>query len=316
MVRRLLEGLSNKKSALGPRGRGIFDRLFGRSDGGGSDAAPTATAREEAAVIAIGSGKGGTGKSFLSTSLAVLLHQSGRRVTLVDCDFGLAADHLLLGVTPQRTLQHLLAGTADLADVAIETPSGPTLVPGSSGVRQMAALSDQELVAFGRRLGEIAAGTEVMILDCGAGISPQTVLTMLAADHIVLVTQPEIAALTDAYAVMKCLLPLNAAAALSVVVNRATTPGQGDKAFEKLDEVARRHTSANLAYLGEIGDDQLVTQRRLGQQPLVASDPNGATAVALRQVLHQLEQVAGPLARRLVGDRGVQARFREHRLFL
>lgn len=315
MVRRLLAGLSNKKSALGPRGRGIFDRLFGGSDRG-SETAPGANAREEAAVIAIGSGKGGTGKSFLSTSLAVLLHQSGRRVTLVDCDFGLAADHLLLGVTPQRTLQHLLAGTAELADVAIETPSGPTLVPGSSGVRQMAALSDQELVGFGRRLGEIAAGTEVMILDCGAGISPQTVLTMLAADHIVLVTQPEIAALTDAYAVMKCLLPLNPAAALSVVVNRATTAGQGDKAFEKLDEVARRHTSANLAYLGEIGDDQLVTQRRLGQQPLVASDPNGATAVALRQVLHQLEQVAGPLARRVVGDRGVQARFREHRLFL
>src|SRR5690606_24843211 len=100
MVRRLMAGFS-KKPALGPRGRGIFDRLFG-----GGEGTTAAGPREEATVVAVGSGKGGTGKSFLATNLAVLLHQSGRRVTLVDCDFGLACDHLLLGVTPQRTLQH------------------------------------------------------------------------------------------------------------------------------------------------------------------------------------------------------------------
>jgi flagellar biosynthesis protein FlhG len=222
---------------LGPRGRGIFDRLFG-----GGDSVPLAP-REEAAVVAIGSGKGGTGKSFLATSLAVLLHQQGKRVILVDCDFGLACDHLLLGVTPQRTLQHLLAGQATLADVTLATPAGPRLVPGSSGVRQMADLSDLELAAFGRRLGEIAADADVLLLDCGAGIAPQTVLTMLCADHVVLVTQPEIAALTDAYAVIKCLRPLRRDIALSVVVNRVPAPGQGDRAFEKLDEVTRRHTN-------------------------------------------------------------------------
>src|SRR5690606_27069495 len=82
MVRRLLAGLG-KKPALGPRGRGIFGRLFG-----GVEAPENVAPREEATVIAIGSGKGGTGKSFLATSLAVLLHQQGRRVVLVDCDFG------------------------------------------------------------------------------------------------------------------------------------------------------------------------------------------------------------------------------------
>lgn len=310
MVRRLMAGFS-KKPALGPRGRGIFDRLFG-----GGEGTTAAGPREEATVVAVGSGKGGTGKSFLATNLAVLLHQSGRRVTLVDCDFGLACDHLLLGVTPQRTLQHLLAGQASLADVTLATPAGPRLVPGSSGVRQMADLSDHELAAFGRKLGEIAAESEVVVLDCGAGIAPQTVLTMLCADHVVLVTQSEIAALTDAYAVIKCLRPLRNDVAISIVVNRVPAQGQGDRAFEKLDEVTRRHTNQGVGYLGEIGDDPLVTQRRLGQPPLVVSDPHGGTAGAVHAVLTRLERAAGVLGRRPVVGRGVEARFKEHRLFL
>jgi flagellar biosynthesis protein FlhG len=310
MVKRLIAGLS-RKPALGPRGRGIFDRLFGNA----GDSSVT-TPREEATVLAIGSGKGGTGKSFLATSLAVLLHQAGRRVILVDCDFGLACDHLLLGVTPQRTLQHLLAGQATLTDVMLATPAGPRLVPGSSGVRQMADLSDHELATLGRKLGEAAADSDVVILDCGAGIAPQTVLTMLCADHVVLVTQSEIAALTDAYAVIKCLRPLRRDIAISVVVNRVPAAGQGDRAFEKLDEVTRRHTNQSVNYLGEIGDDALVTQRRLGQPPLVVSDPRGVTADSLRAVLGKLERLCGTIGRRTVATSGVEGRFKEHRLFM
>ena len=131
-----------------------------------------------------------------------------------------------------------------------------------------------------------------------------------------LVTQPEIAALTDAYAVIKCLRPLRRDIAMSVVVNRVPAPGQGDRAFEKLDEVTRRHTNHGVGYLGEISDDPLVMQRRLGQPPLVVSDPQGFTAQGLRAVLSKLEHLAGTLGRRPVADRGVEARFKEHRLFL
>ena len=84
------------KGALGPRGRGLFGRLLQNLRG-----APAS--RLQAVTIAIASGKGGTGKSFLATSLAVLLHRQGLRTALVDCDFGLACDHLLMGVKPALT---------------------------------------------------------------------------------------------------------------------------------------------------------------------------------------------------------------------
>jgi len=298
------------KSALGPRGKGLFGRLL---QGLRSAPAP----RQEAVTIAIASGKGGTGKSFLATSLAVLLHRAGLRTALVDCDFGLACDHLLLGVKPALTLQQLLAGQATLDQVLCTSPCGPRLLPGASGVRRMANMTDRDLLAFARELGAVAAREDVMLLDLGAGIAPATILSMLGAEWIVLVTQPEIAALVDAYAVVKCVAQLQSQARFLVVVNRVGTPGRGELAFQKLTEVARQHVGVQLHYLGELADDANVTQHRLGQLPLVATEPEAAIALELKALADRLATLCGGLRQREVtAEHGVEARFKQHRLFL
>ncbi len=297
-------------AGLGPRGRGLLDRLM-------SGLRPAAGPQLEGRTLAIASGKGGTGKSFVATNLAVLLHGRQKAVTVVDCDFGLACDHLLMGVKPVHTLQQLLTGKAALSEVRVPTPCGPLLVPGASGVRKMADLADKELLALAREFGVVAADSDVMVLDVGAGIAPQTVLTMLCADQIVLVTQPEIAALVDAYAVVKCVAQLDPNAQFLVVVNRVTSPGRGEQAFQKLTDVARAQAGVGLHYLGEIPDDPRVSQHRLGQLPLVATDAEGSLTAAFAQIADRLECAGGPLRRRSVpADQGVEARFKRHRLFL
>jgi len=298
------------RSSLGPRGKGLFGRILG-----GLRAPPAQ--QEEATSIAIASGKGGTGKSFLATSLAVMLHRAERRTVLVDCDFGLAADHLLLGVKPTLKLQQLIAGQCTLDQVLLESPCGPRLLPGASGVRKMADLSDKDLSALARELGVLAGQEETLLLDLGAGIAPATVLSMLCADWIVLVTQPEIAALVDAYAVVKCIAQVKQDARFLVVVNRVSTPGRGEMAFQRLTEVASQHAGVDLQYLGEIPDDPAVMHHRLGQLPLVATDPEAPTSAAVRALSERLIQICGGMRRRTVaGDAGIAARFRQHRLFL
>ena len=301
---------ARSSGALGPRGRGLFGRLL--------DSARTQpTQRSEACTIAIASGKGGTGKSFVATSLAVLLHRRGLRTTLVDCDFGLAVDHLLLGVKPNVSMQQLLSGQATLAQTVCDTPCGPKLLPGASGVRKLAAMSDKNLLTLARELGALTLQNDVVLLDLGAGIAPATMMTMLAADHIVLVTQPEIAALVDAYAVVKCVHQAAPNARFHVLVNRAVTRGRGEQAYIKLTEVARQHVGVNLDYLGEVIEDPRIGQHRLGQLPLVVTEPAGATAQALSSVVDRLAKVADPLApREVAADAGFEARFRNHRLFL
>ena len=181
----------------------------------------------------------------------------------------------------------------------------------------MADLADHELLALGHGFGELAAMEDILVLDVGAGISPQNVLTMLSAEYIVLVTEAEIAALTDAYAVIKCVAQLRENADFSVIVNRVAKPGQGDRTYDKLAEVTKRYAGARLRYLGEILHDPTVTQRRLGQLPLAVSDAKGTTMTALRQILGQLERATdGFEPRRVEGGRGLEERFREHRVFL
>lgn len=285
-------------------GRGVLERLFGTSPRRllGAPRREEGAPRE-ALSIAIASGKGGTGKSFLTTSLAVVLEESCR-VALIDCDFGLACDHLLLGVKPKKTLQHVVSGGASLDDVRLTTPFGPDLIPGGSGTRQMANLSEDQLLTLAREFGALSRDEDVLLMDLGAGISPQSVLTMFAADHVILVTQREIAALTDAYAVIKCLAQLQREPQISVVVNRITEPGQGHPTFRKLAEVASRFVGLRLHYLGEIGEDPAVTQRRLGQPPLVVSDPLCPTSRAIHRILTRLREVIGPIQPRDIGDRG------------
>ena len=270
----------------------LFDRLFGSRSSSKEGVVP------EAPVIAVASGKGGTGKSFLSTSLGIVASRRGSRAAVVDCDFGLATDHLLLGVQPNKTLQHVVEGGATMVDVRTETAFGPALIPGGAGLRRMADLSDADMLRLGRELGRLATVEDLLILDVGAGLSPQGLSTVLAADRVVLVTHPEIAALTDAYAVAKCLVQQRSNVEIDVVVNRVHRPGLGEVTFEKLDEVSRRFTGVSLHYLGEIPDDPAVTQRRLGQAPLVHSDPSCAVSEAVEGILEKLEAVAGPFRRR------------------
>src|SRR5262249_53885168 len=153
--------------------------------------------------------------------------------------------------------------------------------------------------------------------DLGAGIAPATMLTMLAAEHVILVTQPEIAALVDAYAVVKCIAQLHAHARFHVLVNRVTQAGRGEQAFKKLTGVARPHGGTGREYLGEMPEDPRGSQPRLGQLPLVVTEPGSSTARALDVIADRLGELAGPLAPRTVaGDAGVEGRFKNHRLFL
>jgi flagellar biosynthesis protein FlhG len=271
---------------------GLIRRLLARV--GNRESVPHA----EAGVVAVASGKGGTGKSFFATSLAIELSRR-MGVVLVDCDYGLGSDHLLLGTSPAATLRDVVAGRVRAHDALVATAYGPLLLPGGSGVSSMVELTDGELSALAAALGDLARGTDQLILDLGAGISPQVVLTLLTANQIVLVTNPDIAALTDAYALVKCLARQGVQPPIGVVVNRVASgaEGMGERTFAKLADVAQRFCGFPLHYLGDVPEDPVVTQRRLGQSPVVASHPQCAVAVAIATIARRLAELGGGVGR-------------------
>lgn len=246
-------------------------------------------------MIAIASGKGGTGKSFVATNLAIAMHSRGLHTAVVDCDFGLGNAHLLFGVNPRLSMYHLLAGLAPAAAVLTPTPHGPGLVAGGSGISSLAELDERHFAVLARSLAQLARLHDVLLLDCAAGLSPQSLSTILAAERVLVVTNPEIAALTDAYALIKCLSRQPRPPSVHVVVNRVLAHGEGEPTFDRLAEVTRRFVGNPIHYLGEIAEDRAVTQRRLGQPPLVVSHPGCATSRAVFSILDQLCAQVGPL---------------------
>jgi flagellar biosynthesis protein FlhG len=150
-------------------------------------------------------------------------------------------------------------------------------------------------------------------MDAAAGISPQSILTLLAAHHVALVTNPEIAALTDAYALIKCLSSHACRPQISVVVNRVTAAGQGQATFQKLADVARRFSHCEIHYLGAIAEEPAVTHQRLNQPPLVVSHPTCHAAQAIFTIQARLDQLVGPLGQRTVAaGETVDYRFRRN----
>ena len=281
-------------------GRGFLRRLLRRGP-------PEQPRRKEAVIVAFASGKGGTGKSFLTTNLAIGLHQRGLRVAVIDCDFGLANAHLLFGVNPRHSMQHLLGGQRTVHEVLAPTPFGPSLVAGGSGLSSLAELGAKHMQMLARALSQLADRFDVLLIDCAAGLAPQSMITVLAAQHVVMVTNPEIAALTDAYAVIKCLSRQIERPNIQLVVNRVTNPQLGRATFERLSEVSRRFASLPIHYLGAVPEDPSVSHRRLGQAPMLLEAPECETSMALRGLVATLEaQILE--TRSQPSTRGVEAR--------
>ena len=247
-----------------------------------------------ARVICVTSGKGGTGKSTLAANLAVHLAGDGSRVTLVDADLGLANAHLLLGVAPGRGLLDLVRTDADVEDVAVATPFGPRLLSGGSGIREIAALGSHQLVRLIRKLERARQQDDWVIIDTGAGIGPGTLMFLWATRDVVLVTNPDLAALTDAYAIVKTLLERAAGHRIGVIVNRARSREQGARAFDKLDRVTRRFVRTGLAHYGTVFESREVGVAGARQRPTVLDDPAGAFTVGIDRIARALRDGAPP----------------------
>ncbi len=225
----------------------------------------------------------------MTTNAAIALHRAGKRVVVVDCDFGLANAHLLFGVNPRFSMHHLLDGGVPVEEVLAVTPHGPGLVAGGAGVASMAELDARHMQALARALHRLASDHDYVLLDCPAGLAPQSMITVLAAQHVIIVTNPEIAALTDAYALIKCLARQPTHPMVHLVVNRVGKPGMGQVTFDRLSEVSRRFAGCSIHYGGEVPEDAAVTHRRLGQPPLLSNLPECATSMAILSVLQNLE---------------------------
>jgi flagellar biosynthesis protein FlhG len=250
----------------------------------GPTAPPSLAMAASARVICVTSGKGGTGKSILTSNLSTDLARRGQRVLVVDADLGLANLHLLLGVTPRRNLYHCLSENLSFREVSERTAAGVCLVPGPSGVAELADLGPRDLAFLVGETGRTGSSFDLVLVDTAAGISRMTTAFLHASREIVVVTTPDLTAMTDAYATIKTTLRQNPSALTSVVVNRARSARQGWEVFQTLEGIAGKFLQRRLCYLGYVPDDDTVRRSVAVKIPAVLLEPGSAVALSIREI--------------------------------
>lgn len=270
---------------------------------GGANAAQAATGTAAAQqpattkhmrTLAITSGKGGVGKSNVAVNVALEWAALGRRVSLLDADLALANADVLLGLNPQYHLGHVLQGQRTLQEVIVEVAYGVRLIPGGSGVEELANLAGQQHARLIGELQELEAAADCMIIDTAAGIAENVTGVLHAADEVIIVTTPDPTAVVDAYAVIKVLHQHNPAKPLWIIVNDVVGIGDADRIFAQLQTAVTRFLGRKLTLLGTIPRDAQLAEAVREQVPVVLYAPDAPASRSLRLIAKQLENETSP----------------------
>jgi len=249
--------------------------------------------RRRASVIAITSGKGGVGKSNVAVNLAIKLSAAGKRVVLLDADLGLANADVLCNIDLPLNLSHVIARKKELSEVLVKAPGGFNLIGGASGLARMADLTDDDRQRLVDALGELEQQADVILIDTGAGISPNVLSFTRAADHVLIVTTPEPTAITDAYAVVKVLSRDGGDRRVSLLINQVRTPNEAKVVHGRIAQVAKQFLGVSVLDAGYVLSDEAVPQAVRRRVPFVIGSPKCPASICVAQLAARLEQGVG-----------------------
>jgi flagellar biosynthesis protein FlhG len=240
--------------------------------------------RSIARVVCIASGKGGVGKSMLASNLAVIRAKQGERVCLIDFDAGLANAHLLLGLSPRYDIGDLIAGRVTAKEAIIQGPEGVSLLSGGVGRTALANPTRRELDKLYKQLRPLEDEYDLLIIDHGAGLGYSTVTHLAATKNLILVTNPEVTALSDAYALYKQARSVNPEIVAGLVVNRARDESTAHQARERFETVAQRFLGHVPDYIGWIPQDDEIYWSVQQRKPVCLGAPDSEAAIALEKI--------------------------------
>jgi len=199
-------------------------------------------------IYAIGGGKGGVGKSFISANLGVLLAKNKGRVLLVDADLGGANLHTCLGIpAPAVTLSDFIANPSmQIQDAIVTTPyENLQLLSGGQDVLASANPKYTQKAKILRAIQSIQA--DYVILDLGAGTNYNTLDFFLIADKGVLVVIPEPTSVENAYRFIKSALYRR----LSLLAGDSQTKAVIEKATKNKNDLGIRNPAELVSYVME-----------------------------------------------------------------
>jgi septum site-determining protein MinD len=229
-------------------------------------------------VFVITSGKGGVGKTTTAINLAAALNSFKENALVVDANLTTPNIGIYLGapVVPIG-LSHVLAGKADLNDAIYEHESGTKVVPSSLSIKELEKIKPEKLSDVSKKLRKLA---DWIILDSSAGLGNEALAAMAAGDEIIIVTNPEIASVTDALKTARIAENLGKSVG-GVIVTRVKKDGL-DMPYLNVKDMLE------LPIIGIIPEDKSVRHSHVLKDAVVHTHPRSKAARAYKEIAARL----------------------------
>jgi flagellar biosynthesis protein FlhG len=240
-------------------------------------------------IIAVASGKGGVGKTFLSITLSHAFARRGQKTLLFDGDLGLANVDIQLGLMPRHDLGNVIAGRIPLNQAAVRYDAGGfDVIAGRSGSGSLANIPLSRLQILGEDLAILAGRYDRIVVDLGAGVEKSVRQLAKAADTVVIVTSDEPTSLTDAYAFIKITTMERGPGDIRIVVNAANSTREGERTYQTLLKACSGFLKISPPLAGIVRRDARVREAIRNQTPILVRSPSAEAAIDIEAVAERL----------------------------
>ncbi len=229
-------------------------------------------------IIVISSGKGGVGKTTTAVNLGAAINYFGKDVLIIDANLstpnvGLHLNSLEFPIS----LNHVLLKKAKPIDAVYEHKSGIKILPSSISVKELARIAPEKLIDFKKEFQKIA---DYVIVDSAAGIGHEATSALKMADEIIIITNPEMPAITDALKTIKFAEQINKPVR-GVIMTRV----RKDKIEIQPDSVKE---ILETPILGMILEDNSVRESINLKDAVVHTHPHSKPALAYKEIAAQI----------------------------
>lgn len=236
-------------------------------------------------VLAIGSGKGGVGKTNLVANLSYALCKKNKKVLIFDADLGLHNIDILLGLTPKFNVGHVLSGEKTVEEVIVEGPGGIHVLPATEGFQELTSLDQAQKTTLLDELDRVSFDYDFLIFDTGAGISSNVTYFCSAAHEILLIATAEPTSLTDVYSLMKVLYQKHNQKHFRLILNNVRSEREALEIFRHLSAVTDKFLSQiSLEYLGFVVADPVVPKSVRQQKAFVELYPHSKVSLCINNL--------------------------------
>ena len=229
-------------------------------------------------------GGAGVGKTSAVVNLAMALAKNGKHVLVLDENPRHNNVNANLGLKARYDLQHVINRDKTLEQVILPGPEGISVLTAMRGVHSLARLSHDDQEWLIKSFSRLSKPVDVVLVDTAVGSASHVLSLSLAAQQVLVVLSGAASSITDAYALIKIMSQEYAKRHFLVLLNKVRSEPEASVIFDNIAQVAERHLSVSLDFMGCIPSDEKLRRSTQLCRPVVESFPASVSAAGFRKL--------------------------------